>query len=694
MKNRFMSLWAINDVLDLEKMKRQLTDMRKCGLCGVIFHPRYYPGVPEYMSHEYLDILSQLILYAKEIKMEFWLYDENGWPSGNADGQVMKQNPLLRKVYVELREKRKTLQSKELVYTCQRNEMACEETVLVSEDKFDLVLVKEAAPSSVDKEAVKLFVELTHEKYKKGLSPEAFDYITGFFSDEVCLPHAPEKYRVSSVPYIGSEWNYKELFFDTGDYENTRIHFWEKASELLAENFYKTINDWCVHNHKLYTAHLKGEENPAFSIPFNGSPFRVLKEVMLPCVDALERNVPNSYYPRIASSLAVQYGSGVCMCEALGGSGWGIEPEQLKRYLAHLTDCGIDTFALHIQQLKLDKNSKKDWPPSQPLDLSWRDAYDAVLNCVPESKKQADTLVIVPIRGVSAVYSACEREQTNIHNGTHQPRTRATALSSDFMEMTAGLKQFHVIDEKLFEQACEVQPIDEKSSREICQIGNMQYKTVVIHKGCRFNKKVQQTTYQIAMPETNVVIVPDGVDEAGKIKWGHFLVKSTTGWKDLGDTMSSEDFFELVSGWTGKKEVDASNLTELGFPFVKSPIVLEKEFLLERACNSPRYFFEQFNADCAKVFVDDVDMGFYWNGRENVWKTKLNAGKHQLKVILYPSSFNFFGPHNHIDGDVKICSPVQFTGEKNFADRYDAPDNTRSDRIHVKKFGIGDLIIL
>ena len=131
MKNKYLSLWSINDVLDLNRMKKQLDQMKMCGLAGIIFHPRYYPEKPKYMSTEYLEILSELIVYAKGLKMEFWIYDENGWPSGSADGQVIKENPQLRKRYVELRENK---QSKE----------------------YELVLVEEHAPSPIDKEAVTL----------------------------------------------------------------------------------------------------------------------------------------------------------------------------------------------------------------------------------------------------------------------------------------------------------------------------------------------------------------------------------------------------------------------------------------------------------------------------------------------------------------------------------------------------------
>lgn len=57
-------------------MKEQLNQMKGVGLAGTIFHPRYYTGRPSYMGKEYLGILSELILYAKEIGMEFDVTEE------------------------------------------------------------------------------------------------------------------------------------------------------------------------------------------------------------------------------------------------------------------------------------------------------------------------------------------------------------------------------------------------------------------------------------------------------------------------------------------------------------------------------------------------------------------------------------------------------------------------------------------
>lgn len=56
---KFLSFWAINDDLNIERLKEQLSQMKGVGLAGTIFHPRYYTGRPPYMGkecpHHYLE---------------------------------------------------------------------------------------------------------------------------------------------------------------------------------------------------------------------------------------------------------------------------------------------------------------------------------------------------------------------------------------------------------------------------------------------------------------------------------------------------------------------------------------------------------------------------------------------------------------------------------------------------------------
>lgn len=90
---RYYTFWSINGALDQARLQRQLAAFRAAGLHGVVFHPRFYPGQPPYLSPAYLAEVSACILHAKKLGLRFWLYDENGWPSGTGDGQVLAKYP-------------------------------------------------------------------------------------------------------------------------------------------------------------------------------------------------------------------------------------------------------------------------------------------------------------------------------------------------------------------------------------------------------------------------------------------------------------------------------------------------------------------------------------------------------------------------------------------------------------------------
>ena len=107
-------------------------EMKELGFDGVIFHPRNYPENPAYLSTLYMEILSAIILYAKEIQMEFWIYDENGWTSGTANGKVKEQYPDCTCKWLECEHGK--------VQVCSKN-----------------------AVNTLDKHAMDLFIDLTYE---------------------------------------------------------------------------------------------------------------------------------------------------------------------------------------------------------------------------------------------------------------------------------------------------------------------------------------------------------------------------------------------------------------------------------------------------------------------------------------------------------------------------------------------------
>ena len=43
-----------------------------------------------------------------------------------------------------------------------------------------------------------------------------------------------------------------------------RYRYWQILSDILADSFYRPVNEWCVRYGKRYTAHLKGKRKSLF----------------------------------------------------------------------------------------------------------------------------------------------------------------------------------------------------------------------------------------------------------------------------------------------------------------------------------------------------------------------------------------------------------------------------------------------
>lgn len=169
MSPRFYAFWAINAALDQNRLRRQLDQFRASGFDGVVWHPRSYPKEPPYLGERYLAELSEVILHAKSLGLTFWLYDEDGWPSGTAGGQLLKKFPDDTQRWADLTDKKPERCLAEFERAGKTWFLA--ERVGRGMDYFNPDLARH-------------FLELTHERYRTGLKPEAWEYVETIFSDE------------------------------------------------------------------------------------------------------------------------------------------------------------------------------------------------------------------------------------------------------------------------------------------------------------------------------------------------------------------------------------------------------------------------------------------------------------------------------------------------------------------------------
>ncbi|MBR6745414.1 MAG: hypothetical protein IKM00_09405 [Clostridia bacterium] len=491
-KMKFLSFWSINDGVRAEPLCRQMDQMRAHGIEGVVYHPRFYPGDPGYMTEEFIRVTAEVIFHAKSIGMEFWLYDENGWPSGSADGQVLKIHP----------------DSKRWGLACVKaKDLQKDDRILCRHGEEAIVARGETGISPLCRATTDTFLSLTHERYAKELPKEAFDYVTGFFCDEVdyfpghllsegAVPWCEEfeefyieKYGVSPCDGL---W---KLFDRAEEHEEYKIRFWETAGDLIARNFYRPYLDWCERHGKLFTGHLKGEESPYFQLMFSGSCFTQLKWLSLPAIDTLERNHGNHFFPYLLSSVAAQNGRSGCLAEAMGGAGWGVAPDDVKQYMIWLAEAGVERVVLHLSQFRLKARAIRDWPPSVPLHLSWSGAFADLLSDIRETTspilqaawEAPKLLIVTPTRGIMASYRPHGASAVNLHDGSDIPEGKSESINAAFLETVEncyaqGLR-YHFTEER------ELKGAYLRDGR--LHLGAMAYEKVMIPEGCRFEPEEQ-----------------------------------------------------------------------------------------------------------------------------------------------------------------------------------------------------------
>lgn len=490
---RYYTFWSINGDLDQARLQKQLADFRDAGLHGVVFHPRFYPGNPPYMSPKYLAEVDACILHAKKLGLRFWLYDENGWPSGTGDGQVLAKYPDSGAWRLDLTPAAEAGSIGSFT-TANLNHLVPDadstpRTWHLTPKKINYV-------DSLNPKVLGHFLELIHERYRTGLSKEAFDYVEAFFADEPESGIIKDPFPITAgIPWspvmparlqerFGA--NYLEklpLLFARGPgYQEVRATYWELVTDVLIDGFFAPYLAWCEKNGKQFIGHVKGEEHPLFQLPMVGSLHRIFRHLSIPGIDSLERYPSLDFYPRQAAAASRQFANGRSMVECFGGAGWGASPEDLERYLLWLGRNGITDFVFHLSQYRLDTPALTDWPPSEPLHLSWREAFPEMLARVSRELTTKppvvpDTLVVAPYRGLMTEYEPWELFQTNQHVATTFPDTPASRMNSAFLATLENLKAagipYDITDERTLET-------DGKIEDGLVRLGQATYKHVVV----------------------------------------------------------------------------------------------------------------------------------------------------------------------------------------------------------------------
>lgn len=473
--------WSWNDKLEEGELRHQIRVMKSLGMNGFFMHAR--GGLEtEYLSDEWFDCINACVDEAKKLGMEAWSYDENGWPSGFAGGELLKDKANFA---LAIEEKTgaypETMEDIIAVYRKNADGTFTYVTEDIGETEY-LIFYKrydESYVDTLDGEITDKFIEATHEEYKKRIAAEDFRAdgpMPGFFTDE------PQYYR------WGNSWSntlpaefekaygysiFEKLpavFYDFDGADKFRYDYYYLIHKLFINNWVKKVYDWCQANGVSLTGHAVEESSLGGQMMCIGGCMPFYEYETIPGVDYLGRGVQDDVSFKQLGSACAQLGKKKALSEMFACCGWDVSPNELKRIADVQYAGGVNLMCQHLYPYSERGQRKRDYPlhysehnPWQAELADFNHYYNNLGAALAQGMEYAPILVIHPIHGAYCVY----KKNTN----------SIGELEGKFFELSRYLGQnqipYHYGDEWMMERMASVK--DGKIT-----VGQCSYDTVVV----------------------------------------------------------------------------------------------------------------------------------------------------------------------------------------------------------------------
>ena len=414
---RSIPFWSWNNTLDERELERQIEDMKAAGMGGFIMHARI--GLKdEYMGEKWFSCIEACLKKARELHMNAWVYDENGWPSGFVGGKLLSKKEFLAQ-YLEYR----------VCDSYDASAFACYAKtdggyVRLSGASPDVTeyhcVYREYSPANTDilnPVVVDAFIEETHEQYYRRFSESFGRELTGFFTDEPqyyrwATPYSPcaaETYEAEFGTDIrdGLIWLFNR---DAAGYA-FRVRYYTVLNRLYTQNFYKKLYDWCEAHHCKLTGH-SVEEGSLYAQMMGGAGVMPSYEYEhIPGVDCLGRDWERTLMPIQVGSVASQLGIHQVLTETFACCGHDTTPMELKNVAEFQFFHGVNLMCQHLFPYSLAAQGKSDHPPVFSRQNNWfeqfrtfNEYFTRLGYLVANTQEEVDVMVIHPLRSVYTDY--------------------------------------------------------------------------------------------------------------------------------------------------------------------------------------------------------------------------------------------------------------------------------------------------
>ena len=347
--------WAWYRAPDRSEIKDQLDAAKKAGFGTVYILPmpkefRPLTMVSElegYLGDAFFESVRESLGYAEKIGLHLWLYDEGGWPSGAACGKVTGSRPDLAAMRL-----------------CREPDGRIGRRTVLNAARIPL-------PDIYSHEAAGLFTSLTHRAYAEKLGFLS-GKIEAMFTDEpagfedaasgAVLCAFEEKYGCRLEEHADAI-----LMPDGGDGADEKVRCDYFA--LLGELFRGTLDifrEAASESGWLSVGHLDRDHTADAHVAKGyGNLLSALKHLDVPGVDTIAGQILSSgnqmdglgldFFPRFASSAAVQTGTPLALSESFAVYGSCLSGDEMRYILNYQLVRGIDLFNYMSMPVTVEK---------------------------------------------------------------------------------------------------------------------------------------------------------------------------------------------------------------------------------------------------------------------------------------------------------------------------------------------------
>ncbi|MFC1717713.1 glycosyl hydrolase [Candidatus Poribacteria bacterium] len=471
---RGVTLWMLNDKLEVDEIARQLRGFHKAGWGAVI--TRTFNGLrTEYLSEEWMQVLERIVAQAAELDMKVW-FQAGYMPSAMPD-----LDPSMAHWMLTRKEKAEEIQEDENVLAEDDNYVYVERRLGHVLDLLD--------PVAADNYLKKAYEETWLDRFGQDFG----GVIEAIWVDE---PH----FRPPLLPWskalltrFETKWGYDladhlpSLFVKQGDFKMIRHHYWRIIVDMFLESYFVSVNKWCQANNVRFSGHLMGEDTLNNQIAWTGAAMPCYEYMQLPGIDHLTMSLtwPTGkkflLTPKQCTSASHQLGKDLILAEMYAVSSQGMTFEDRKQIGEWLLVLGMNYRCYHGSFYSLRGRRKRIYPPHLSHQQPWwsenraiADYFARLSYALRQGDYQAEVLVLHSVESAFCLYDTLT--MTQAHDRTLEAedvKTLDTKLVNLCDNLLSIQRSFDFGDETLLAKYGKVTEAD-------LQMGQMCYKVVVL----------------------------------------------------------------------------------------------------------------------------------------------------------------------------------------------------------------------